>query len=73
MPANMSTVLSISWHLSIRATPPSNKEMSLGVVGNPCLVQGMERVVEVSDEKTDMKRNVEMRLDRLGLAIGLFN
>ena len=56
----------VDFMASIRATPPSNKETTLGVVGNPCLAQGMQRVVEVSDKKTDVKRNVTMDGDEIG-------
>ena len=55
----------VDFMASIQATPPSNKETSLGIVGNPCLAQGMQRVVEVSDEKMDVKWSVAMDGDEV--------
>ena len=51
---------------SIRATPPSTKEIEQDVVGNPCLARGTRRVVEVMDEKTGVKRNVTMDGEEIG-------
>ena len=47
-------------------TTSSQKEEGEGVVGNPCLARGTKRVVEVSDEKTGVKRNVTMDGDEIG-------
>ena len=61
----------VDFMASIRATPPSNKETSLGIVGNPCLARGMQRVVEVDDDGDgddgkSVKRNVTMDGDEIG-------
>ena len=56
----------VDFMASIRATAPSTKETSLGIVGNPCLARGMRRVVEVVDDERNVKRNVTMDGEEIG-------
>lgn len=56
----------VDFMASIRATPPSEKERTEGIVGNPCLAKGTRRVVEVVDEHTGVAKNVTMDGDDIG-------
>ncbi|KAF8157837.1 nucleoside phosphatase family-domain-containing protein [Crassisporium funariophilum] len=56
----------VDFMASIRATPPSSKETSDGIIGNPCLSKGTKRTVEVTDERTKVKRNVTMAGEEIG-------
>ena len=58
----------VDFMASIRVNTPSSKggEKSQDKVGNPCLAQGTQRMVEVVDEKTDVKRNVTMYGEEIG-------
>ncbi|KAF8810998.1 hypothetical protein BYT27DRAFT_7090605 [Phlegmacium glaucopus] len=56
----------VDFMASIHFTLPSKGEKSQGKIGNPCLAQGTQRVVEVVDERTDEKRNVTMYGEEIG-------
>lgn len=45
---------------------PTTKEKELGIVGNPCLARGTQRIVEVTNEKTLVARNVTMDGEEIG-------
>jgi guanosine-diphosphatase len=44
----------------------SAKEKTEGIIGNPCLARGTRRVVEITDETTQEKRNVTMDGEEIG-------
>ena len=54
----------VDFMASIRVQTPTEKED--GIVGNPCLARGTRRVVEVTDERTQVKRNVTMYGEEIG-------
>jgi len=54
----------VDFMASIRVQTPT--EMKDGVVGNPCLARGTRRVVEVTDDRTQVKRNVTMYGEEIG-------
>ncbi|KAF9459197.1 nucleoside phosphatase family-domain-containing protein [Collybia nuda] len=55
----------VEFMASIRLPDEEGKEPP-AVVGNPCLARGTQRVVEVEDERSGVKRNVTMNGEQIG-------
>ncbi|PPQ68786.1 hypothetical protein CVT25_008864 [Psilocybe cyanescens] len=64
MRARMHVHSLVNFMASIRT--PSEKEKKEKIVGNPCLGRGMRRMVEVTDEVTQVAKNVTMDGEEIG-------